>query len=116
MQKSPKGYGGGVMVSWRHAVVHPLGLAGYALACVFGLLAKFGPIAQYPWLVPVAIAMAIVALIGGLLVAWRQVASSPPGHSQLHQQTQGPQSPTIANVKGHVSIDYRGRSPKSKDT
>ena len=75
------------MASWRSAVAHPLGLAGYALACVFGLLAKFGPTAQYPWLAPIAVAMAVVALIGGLLVA---VLQRPTTKANLRR---GPTNP-----------------------
>ena len=104
------------MTSWRSAVVHPLGLAGYALACVFGLLARFGPTVQYPWLTPLAVGMAVAALVGGLLVALRRRPRSPSGQPPTVQQnTQGPQSPAVANVKGPVSIDYRGRPPNNKD-
>ena len=109
------------MASWQSAVVHPLGLAGYALACVFGLLAKFGPTAQYPWLTPVAVAMAFVALLGGLLIGLQRkpqpkakpVKPSDDG-SGCTQTTEGDQSPAIANVKGPVSISYGGQTPRNK--
>ena len=111
------------MASWRSAVVHPLGLAGYALACVFGLLAKFGPTAQYAWLAPIAVAMAVVALIGGLLVAVLKrpaaKAKSPKGSdepslSMAAQSTTGGQSPAIVSLKGPVSINYGAKLPENK--
>jgi hypothetical protein len=112
-----------MMASWQSAVVHPLGLAGYALACMFGLLAKFGPTTQYPWLAPVAVAMAFVALLGGLLIALRNkskpakpVDAGAKSATQATQATHGKQSPAIANVKGAVSIDYGGQASKSKKT
>jgi hypothetical protein len=107
------------MASWQSAVVHPLGLAGYALACIFGLLAKFGPTAQYPWLAPVAVGMAVVALLGGLLIAFRQngkPAKPKDGVATVTQTTEGDQSPAIANVTGQVSLNYGGQSPKNKKT
>ena len=71
------------MTNWTKAVVHPLGLAGYALACVFGVIAKYGPVEKWPWLPPVAVAMAVVALIAGLLLASREsnrtATKSPQG-------------------------------------
>lgn len=111
------------MASWRSAVVHPLGLAGYALACVFGLLVKFGPTAQYPWLAPIAVAMAVVALIGGLSVAVLKCptarAKSPqgadePSLSMAAQSTTGDQSPAIVSLKGPVSISYGAKLPEKK--
>ena len=111
------------MATWQSVVVHPLGLAGYALACVFGLLAKFGPTAQYPWLAPVAVAMAFVALVGGLLLGWRrrQKPVKAPGETSgsardVAQTTTGDRSPAIANVKGDVSINYDGRTSNNKNT
>ena len=111
------------MATWQSVVVHPLGLAGYALACVFGLLAKFGPTAQYPWLTPVAVAMAFVALVGGLLLGWQRKgkpvkpSSDTSGWAQdVTQTTLGDRSPAIANVKGDVSINYDNQTSDNKNT
>lgn len=100
------------MTSWQSAVIHPLGLAGYALACVFGLVARFGPTDQYPWLAPSAVAMACTALVTALLITLRQKSlnsqrsrSSPPS-SPVLQKTRGVQSPAIAHTEGPVSINY----------
>lgn len=97
------------MKSWQSAVVHPLGLAGYALACVFGLAAKFGPTVQYPWLAPSAVTMACVALIMALLITFRENSKSSPSNNasvSVRQMTRGDQSPAIAGIEGPVSIDY----------
>jgi hypothetical protein len=56
-------------------ITHPLGLTGYALALVFGLIGKFGPSNRWPWLVPAAVAMALVCVVGGLLLANRQIGA-----------------------------------------
>ena len=113
------------MTSWRSAVIHPLGLAGYALACVFGLLARFGPTDQYPWLTPVAVTMAVVALVGGLLIAVLQrptakgkssKAVDGPSFSMGGQSTTGDQSPAVVSLKGPVSISYGGKAPENRKT
>src|SRR5947208_9467759 len=97
------------MASWRSAVINPLGLAGYTLACVFALLAKLGPTGQYPWLAPTAVAMACVALVAAVVITLRRKSTSR-GYNRapfsLLQRTRGAQSPAIANVEGSVSIDY----------
>ena len=104
------------MASWRSTVVHPLGLAGYALACVFGLLARFGPNAQYPWLAPTAVAMAVVALLGGLLLALLRRTKTPkvsdgdPSRASVTQSTKGDKSPAIVS-SGSVSINYGEQTP-----
>jgi hypothetical protein len=101
------------MASWRSAVVHPLGLAGYALACVFALLARLGPTGRYPWLAPIAVAMACVALVAALVITLRRKSNSgaPEGEAASPlQRTRGDQSPAIANVEGSVSIDYSRRT------
>lgn len=111
------------MASWQSAVRHPLGLAGFALACVFSLIARFGPTIEYPWLMPLAATMAAVALIGGLLIASRQRSrSGTPSHNQsssaapaeIQITTTGDQSPAIGNANGKVSINY-GASPERGD-
>jgi hypothetical protein len=110
------------MASWRSAVVHPLGLAGYALACVFALFARFGPTDQYPWLMPVAVAMAVIALMGGLLIAALQKPAAKRKSSKAgdglplsmgEQSTTGDQSPAVVSLKGPVSISYGGKAPEN---
>jgi hypothetical protein len=95
-------------------ITHPLGLVGYALALVFGLIAKFGPSDRYPWLFPAAIALAAVSIIGGLLLAKVQInAQAAKTHGKpaqsaaagVTQFTAGDQSPAISNT-GDVNITY----------
>jgi hypothetical protein len=96
-------------------ITHPLGFAGYALACVFGLIARFGPSTQYPWLVPVAVGFAALSLVAGLALAFRQTSHSAPrpktaagsaGTPTLHVETTGDNSPAIANTRGDLTINY----------
>lgn len=93
-------------------VTHPLGLAGYALALVFGLISKLGPSDRVPWVAPAAVALAAVCIIGGLVLANGQVnkvkKTSPPAASAaaVTQHTQGDQSPAISGTSGDVSVNY----------
>ncbi|SRR6266849_7956140 len=101
-------------------VTHPLGLAGYALALVFGLIGKLGPSDRLPWLLPSAIALAAVSVVGGLLLARVQMQTqanksrgkqAPPATSAgVTQVTTGDQSPAISGAQD-VSITY-GASKK----
>jgi len=96
-------------------VTHPLGLAGYALALVFGLIGKLGPSDRWPWLLPAAIALAGVSVVGGLLLAkvqlHAQAAKAPSKQTQAAasagttQVTTGDQSPAISGA-GDVTISY----------
>jgi hypothetical protein len=102
-------------------VTHPLGLAGYALALVFGLIAKFGPSEDWPWLPPVAVGLALLCIIGGLILASRQAGAktspkSSPGKPAVEQESKGDQSPNVANSTGAVNISYGGPAkPSAKE-
>src|ERR1035438_3523178 len=61
------------MTPWTKVVTDPLGLTGFALFLVFGYLAKVKRNDERRWLSPVAFAIATVALIGGLVVAYVKV-------------------------------------------
>ncbi|SRR6266404_4526750 len=103
-------------------VTHPLGLAGYALALVFGLVGKFGPSDRWPWLFPAAIALAAVSIVGGLLLAKVQMQAQAAkgrgkqaaagGPASVTQSTSGDQSPAISGTTGNVSVNFG--SPKKK--
>ena len=91
-------------------VTHPLGLAGYALACVFAYLefSKQGP----PWFVILAGALAAVCVVGGIALAWKTAkAAKPapqmPSQPSVRQETRGDQSPAISKVEGPVKIEYK---------
>jgi hypothetical protein len=107
-------------MSWQSSVKHPLGLAGYALTLVFGLVARFGPTDQHPWLMPVAVSMAGVSLIGALIIASRHRSAShsetTPSETKVVQETQGDQAPAIAHVQGNVSLSYGSEPRKGQAT
>ena len=88
-------------------VTHPLGLAGYALACVFAYLefSKQGP----PWFVILAGALAAVCVVGGIALAWKTGKRRGPAQQQAsgHIETHGPQSPIVTDVRGPVKIEYK---------
>jgi tetratricopeptide (TPR) repeat protein len=54
-------------MDWAKAVIHPLGLAGYALALVFGASLKIRNLP--PWWPKAAIGLAALCVIGGLTLA-----------------------------------------------
>jgi hypothetical protein len=92
--------------NWSKAVIHPLGLAGFALALAFGCLGAFGPSDRWPWLLPVAVVLGAVVLVGGFLLARARTQRQESGHEakpaplQPIQQTSGDLSPAIADTNG----------------
>ena len=106
------------MADWSKVVTEPLGLAGFALFLVFGVLARAKRNDERRWLGPLASAMAVVALVGGLTLAYlktsRIVAAQPPPavpvatqkqtNSEVKQTTTGPGSPAVQGVQGDVTI------------
>lgn len=63
-------------MDFTNVVTHPLGLAGFALALVFGVLSRVGRHPP-PWWPHAAVAMAAVTLVGGLTLAYLQSAKPP---------------------------------------
>jgi hypothetical protein len=117
------------MTEWTKVVTNPLGLAGFALFLIFGYLAKAKRNDERRWLSPVAIAIAAVALIGGLLLAYVQIpkpvppsvqTSKPvaPIQQQTNQQVQqtstGEGSPNVQGVQGNVTITVDQSTGKTK--
>ncbi|KAA6458179.1 hypothetical protein DYQ86_19855 [Acidobacteria bacterium AB60] len=100
------------MTDWTKVVVQPLGLAGFALFLVFGLVARLKRGASRRWLSPVAIAMACLALVGGLALAWVNAtkSASPTVHSI---QTSGDASPVFV---GTGAVTYSADVNSSKKT
>lgn len=107
------------MTPWTKVVTHPLGLAGFVLFLVFGYLARSKRRDEHRWLAPVAFAIATVALIGGLFLAYVQVpkplppsvqVSKPPApvqhqtNQQVQQTSTGQGSPNVQGVQGNVTI------------
>ncbi len=118
------------MQDWTKVVTEPLGLAGFALFLVFGVLSRLKRKTELRWMGPVAAGMAILALAGGLALAYvktaRQatpVVSQPAAaaaptqtNQQVQQTTKGAGSPIVQGVQGDVTItvDQSTGSTKKK--
>jgi hypothetical protein len=118
--------GGLSMPDWTKVVTEPLGLAGFALFLAFGALSRLKQEEDRRWLRPMASLMAVLALVGGLTLAYVKsaqsaapvVTSAPvtqapatapqkPAQSQtnqVEQTTTGAGSPAVQGVQGDVTI------------
>jgi hypothetical protein len=105
------------MSEWTKVVTSPLGLAGFALFLVFGYLAKVKSKDERQWLSPAAVLVSVIALIGGLVLAYRQTpAAASPAQTdgrlaiqqqtpkQVQQRSTGDGSPNVDGVQGNVTI------------
>lgn len=115
------------MSEWTKVVTDPLGLAGFALFLVFGLLAQLKRREERQWVARLAAGMAIVTLAGGMVLAYFKTARpavSPPQSSsapvrpqqqmnQVQQTTTGPGSPAVQGVQGDVTITIDQSSGKT---
>lgn len=114
------------MNEWAKVVTNPLGLAGFALFLIFGYLAKARKSDERRWLTPVAVFMAIGALVAGLALAYLQVpkpvapstqAGKPPAptqqqtNSNVQQTSTGEGSPNVQGVQGDVTITMDQSNP-----
>lgn len=59
-------------MDWTKVITDPLGLAGFALALVFGFVARTRKPA---WVMPVSIILAAVCIFGSLFLAYERVSS-----------------------------------------
>lgn len=104
----------------NEVVTNPLGLAAYALALVFAVAGVKQAAQDRRWILPVAVALAALAIVGGLFLSFRDVKSqgkitpsaSPQEQSAVvNQETHGPLSPAVHGVGGNVTINQnQGRS------
>jgi hypothetical protein len=100
------------MSEWTKVVTDPLGLAGFALFLVFGMVAKARKSTERRWLAPVAICLAVAALVGGLTLSYvrtsaaRASAAKPESQQpiQVKQISSGPGSPNVQGVNGNVTV------------
>lgn len=118
------------MQDWSKVVTDPLGLVGFTLFLLFGALARIKRNAERRWVVPVALGVAVLALAGGLTLAFLkdtqparvlQVPAPAPANpgqvnQQVDQKTTGAGSPAVQGVKGDVTItvDQSGGTWKKK--
>ena len=121
--------GGNIIHDWTKVVTEPLGLAGFALFLVFGVLSRLKAKEERRWLGPLASAMAVLALTGGLVLAYLKTGAIPqsapktqPAQAQtntVQQTTTGKGSPIVQGVQGDVTITVdqsEGTTPKQKST
>lgn len=108
-----------VVSEWAKVATEPLGLVGFGLFLVFGYLAKVKRQDERRWLSPVAMALAAIALIGGLGLAYLQVPKPQPSPdlvrnnnaqapnrqqtNQVKQSSSGAGSPNV-QTDGDVTI------------
>lgn len=104
-------------MDFKEMITHPLGLAGFALALVFGVLSTRLRRTAPPWWPTVAILLAAVALIGGLLLAYIEpsVSTTPVEHQTASSErpvkaTEAKPSivPSERRVKGTPSVETKG--------
>ncbi|HEV2990205.1 MAG TPA: hypothetical protein VG759_17305 [Candidatus Angelobacter sp.] len=58
---------------WTKVLIHPLGLVGYVLFLLFGLIARAKRRDEKRWLYPAVLAAAGIALVGALGLAYLEV-------------------------------------------
>ncbi len=95
------------MEGWTEVVTEPLGLAGFALFLVFSVLSKTAGVEKYRWLPKAFIAMAVIALVGGLALAFSSARDGRSGGgtpATVIQSTEGDASPAIQGVEGDVRL------------
>ena len=112
---------------WVDVVTHPLGLVGYALFLVFGLLSLSDFAAQHPWLPYAAVTLEGVAVLGGIALAFKDRKHPPPPPpvrnatttptTAVTQRTQGG-GPTIGAGAGpaHIGDVHHHASPVDQKT
>jgi tetratricopeptide (TPR) repeat protein len=107
---------------WTKVVTNPLGLAGFALFLVFSVLARVKRHDERRWLSPLVVTAALLALLGGLTIAYVQVpkpaqtskAPSQPQPNQAQHSTSGAGSPAVQGVQGDVTITIDQSSGQDK--
>ena len=118
------------MQDWTKVVTEPLGLGGFALFLVFGVLSRIKGGEERRWLAPLAMGMAFLALAGGLTLAYVKASheasaaptAMPAPHpapttqvNQVEQKTSGPGSPAVQGVQGDVTINVDQSAGTWKD-
>lgn len=81
-------------MDWTQVITHPLGLAGFALALVFGIISAKGS-EQVSWLAPVAASMAVLALAGGLYLSYLDKKPKPITDAESSSKVPAPSAATL---------------------
>jgi len=98
------------MGEWTKVVTNPLGLAGFALFVIFLIARRTTRMSSDPFFSYALVAMAFVALLGGIgLAYWRTIKQVPI----IEQKTEGSNSPAVGSVTGDVNININ-RSVESE--
>lgn len=107
------------MNEWTKVVANPLGLAGFALFLLFAYLARIKQPDQRRQIALIAAVLSVVALLGGLALAYLQVHVGTPSSAQstqdaipsdrhmnqrVQQVSTGSGSPNVQGVQGNVNI------------
>ncbi len=102
-------------MSWTQVVTDPLGIAGFALALVFGVAGRL--MAQksekYPqWIVPVAFGLATACVVGGLVLAYKHgsvssaITAVPTPTMRIDKIDQNANNGVaVAGVQGDVTVN-----------
>ena len=117
------------MNPWTKVIMHPLGLAGFALFLLFSYLGRLKKGDKRRWMAPSAIIIGVVALAGGLFLSYIQISSERPAPvepstkiatpsqqqtNQVRQSTTGAGSPAVQGVQGDVTITVDQSSGSGK--
>jgi len=85
---------------WIDVVTNPLGLAGFALFLVFLIVSRFAPKGELRWLAPAFVTLALIALLGGIGLTWRDSKPTPQPQPvvtpQPGKKNSGPEKPSIS--------------------
>lgn len=109
---------------WVKVLIHPLGLTGYALFLLFGLMARAKRRNERRWILPVTLLGACMALAGGIGLAYRDtsrtaqdpvkslsaaspsMAQQPQQDERIQQRSSGANSPNVQGTEGDVTFTY----------
>jgi hypothetical protein len=93
-------------MDWTKAIDTPLGLAGFALALIFGVIAKWGP--RYPkWLMPAAIILAAMTLIFALSISLRPSLQTSVGQGDIEAAPKAQSNTIHADQNGSIKAETK---------
>jgi hypothetical protein len=105
-----------IMSEWAKVITQPSALAGFVLFLTFVCLAWIKRSGERRWIATTAFALAILALLSGLIVGYsrlettarqpRKLLATPTGQPPppMQQTATGPASPAVQGVQGNVTI------------